>query len=1803
MSYCLLRQGNLTNKQILYRRKDYPYLQKKNIASSTVGTSLKTSSFDVNNPFGGQTQEQFIGEERTSQVIQQQRKEEQQRKTNTQNLLKNSKNVDKSLLPLSGKSRDEIYRMNPEEIVSAERIKSEQAKQRYAEQADIPLSEVVKNSANNALIQIKKNLPQLNLLGADVGEAVLGGELVRKLYEWEGRDFDEVRANAYKELENLNSQLKQTGGSVSDNIRYLNGTGLVGNLVDGIFNVGSTAVPALASGGSLTLTGMTGQAVADYNTAKANSKGISVEELYNRGEAELGVPLMLGSLATGLEFVGLKGTQRALLGQLKGSAAKKAAIFGFETNKEGLTELVQNGIDAANMSLAEGKSVEQASKDAVKSMFSKEGLDSYLMGTFGSLGAAGVGRVVSQIIKPKAQQEVTTKLTELDALEKDIANPNLSENAKSILAIQAQQKISEISEVVDKDINETDLYSNQQKSELNALNDEKVALSEIFNNPEVSDTTRQNAEARISEIDNTIDSIKPEEQVVFEYDSIDQVPDSLQNNIEEVDGKITLTLPKSEADALQQRIKDGLEPDMTLKEGRVETLTTPAEQTTTETIEAVIEPNLAINEEISVQENIEVPVVEETASNEVLAKAETDLEALKQVTDKTKKYTASVKRLNDAFREGRISEQEFNDTKARFDDVIAESLPNVPKITTLSEQEVADFNGELEGDEITVNDIIDYEKSNATEQLINEAENVPKTVQERADDGKGNVGESKASEGVSVEEGKASEKAVTEPKQSDKATEQAEVSDFNALLNQKLPSRETRETRSNVERETGERLSQEMKEFEGVDFAASLDYGDRVVQQSKSEYGNDYVSKLTDEVKGSGMTIDKKAVILVSLENDLRRQLAENPKSTKLRKQVDMATKETIELLRTAGRGTAVGVFRQAARANYNIEEAARAIFSEKEIADRKKVEDAVFATSEDIQAEYEAQQKQGTSLDASVEAAIEEGVEKRINEIYESLPSRRRQQADKAIKALDNIQKRLRTKTYDASIGVPVAIIDAGISTIKAAIKAGVAIADAVELGISKIKEHYGKNWDKENEFRDDMLKGFEQEGIDSREQRRQQDAFKQALIDAGYGKEINVRTKNGVEKRNILDWKKLTGTEGSFETLSDNLSKLKEKGYSEAEIAELQQQLEEEYNELHASIIEKSINELNRRNAPKEGKQKILARRLAELYNLGLYDTQNINEYQNIINNSLGFSTQSQEAFNEIRKLNESLARLLDSRDDNGNKLSDVALASLETQVKNHIQKVIQKAQFAEGNGFFKASVILKNVFSAMQRMMLASIGQLIENPFSGKLNDLHVQLQDAFSKKKWDNAELREHRKQLAKVMYKDAAIYQGDEYGGVGNPFTSKNAIEDFVNGLSKNALYQVFVGALSGRQYLDAADSYFKIKRTEKEFTHNIIRILTDKSNPNGAMTQEDSLQYVSEIITGQSFEQSKDVARRIITDINEQAGKELIRTSETNVIRVANDLVKDALVNGQKLDAKQVESAFKAGYTTAGKSIGHESNNIITDFLTQFNQANEQRLKDALKKKDWSTAALLNMTNILIKNIAFPFVGGGTNWTVIGLQKMGVPTEWFRSDVGFSKKPIDLSTREGLKELEKNLAANATRQRMYSRNVIGAFTALSAILAFKAGVDEDEYEKWLKKHPNTAKLINKLQPVPLTIYMASDEGSGEMLTALLEVIGRRKNYDEFKIKRAAENFYEGYRKGSKKKTDKAWGEVGELVGRRFNVPYLQSIVNYDKVGGKIKREFEGNYKKEKPTKSNGFVEGFFTNGLYEFMTKEDKPKK
>lgn len=1441
-----------------------------------------------------------------------------------------------------------------------------------------------------------------------------------------------------------------------------------------------------------------------------------------------------------------------------GIKALDGALIEYGT--EGLQEASQAGAELLTNAVT-GKPVfdttETSTWDGFLSRVHKAGvagaIGGGLLGTVASLGG----------IKTSDLDKTTTQLNEVNTA---LQNEELSDSARQILVEQKVKLQGEYDKATEKIDKAYDKLSDKQKDEVNGIIEDKVKVEEAIADPNIPESVKEGLKEQSKELDNQISEIKPIE--TEDTLSWKKVTDA---GIAEETQMLEEETSQTKVGRFIDKLLKGAPDDTYLKELKANR----------ELIDK--DPIKFFENKIDQARNLlkEDPTQSELYNNSI-KNLEYAIDEIKTIQQQESQKEVTTPKQEETPLEtiktpsNETNEQPVSETK------------NVEEVSTFKTEETSTKAGEesvkTEKPKFTIKGETVIPKENVSDNkqptVKGEVKADAEFIQPTKDDGGRN-----------------------EPKAERVGTAEEKVKSLDRLAHQNIESEDLNNTASNQAREKGREFTDEERQYNVQKKMDALRHGDDIVVEAKNAFGDEYVSGLLKYIDDNGKTLtaDKKQLMYVTLENDLNRQLLADPENLTLKKQEKLVADKSRAFGRETGRAVAMGQLRQLARVGYDATQVTEDFFSPKEIAERRKVEKAVQATPDDINKEYETREESRT--DAEIEKAIESGVQKRIDEIYEALPSNRKQRADKAISALERIQKKLRSRTYDASIGLPVALLDMGLTTIKQAIKTGVKVADAIELGINKIKEKYGKEWKNEDKFRKDMLEGFSEEKIDVEEgssNTKTDPTVKQALIDAGYSREMTIKNKDGVkEKRSILDWRKLTGEEGSLDNINKVIDQtLGDKGYTSEEIANIKQSLKDEYNDLHASIIEKATADLERRNTPRDNSSKILARRLAELYNQGLFD-KDTDTYDRLINQTLGVSIKDQAMFDEIKGLHKSLADLVDSRDASGKKLSDVALSTAEAKIKNDIKKVIQKVAFSSGNGAYKATVIIKNLVNGMQRQMLNTIGQLVENPISAKYNDLQVQVQDAFKKGQWDTPELKAQRRMLSKAAYKSVLIDRGEEYGGVGSPFTTKNAFDDAIRSVAPSKLYQAYVSAVTGTAFLDSSDSAFKIKRTELEFTHNLIRVLTDKSNPNGAMSQQEALNYVSENLTGQSFADAKKTAKEIIESVNKKAGKEILSPSDTNVIRMANDIVKDALVKGEKITKDLVEDSFKAAYTTAGTGLGHESNNIITKGLGALNRSVETELNDAIKRKEFNKAAMLNMASILTKNVLNPFAGGGANWTIIGMQKMGLPTQWL-DPKSFENKRLDLSSVEGLKDAQRALTARANLQRANGRTLIAGTTGLIiAAAAYGSGTDDD-IKKWRKKHPVLDKYLNKVIPPALALLTNPDQSTKGKVKAVASIIGDRTGgYGD------KERLYAIGKDLATNKNKQAAGRTGDLVGSRFSVPY--SPIGSSQMSYQVRdlyREFMG----LPPIKSNfknkdGFTKGFFKRGWFDFLGGNDKVKK
>lgn len=993
-------------------------------------------------------------------------------------------------------------------------------------------------------------------------------------------------------------------------------------------------------------------------------------------------------------------------------------------------------------------------------------------------------------------------------------------------------------------------------------------------------------------------------------------------------------------------------------------------------------------------------------------------------------------------------------------------------------------------------------------------------------------------------------------------------------------------SKDTIEKYTNE-TPQNNQEIIKQELLPALLHGEKVIEKSKEVFGDEYVEKLLEYVGKENLPIPNKALIYISLENALAKEKLESPNVERINKLQKLVYEKSQAFSRENSLALNMARLRKIAEVGYDTSKITDSFFSSKELEKKSDIEKALEADADIINKESEVKEVENEQVNldknAQIEKMVEEGVAKEIDKIYKELPTERRKKADKAIAALESIQKKLRSKLYDAGLGVPVAIIDAGITTIKNAIKAGVKVADAIELGIKKIKEKYGKNWEKEDEFRKDYLKGFEENKVNVKENDKSiQQTVKEALIDAGFNRTTTIKG----EKRKILDWKKLAGEEGSIDKIKSNVEKaLLDKGMSKEEVQKMQGELIEEYNTLRASIIEKSMNELAKRNKESVSpEQKGAAKKLAELYNYGLFDKDTA-EYDKLINTAIGSSI-SPQGFEQAKKIANAMQTLYSSSF-KGVKLNDVSSKAAMQQLENNLRLLLSKEAKMQGNNNFKMANIVRSYMDISQTMVLNNLKQTVENPFSGAIQNAFEKIGGELSKEGIGTKQMAKHRNAMMKTIYKDMLVNGGVGYGDVNHQFTNRAKLDDYVNKLSDNQLYQGIASVLTGKATLDAMDAMFKQSITEKKFAHNLIKILTHETNKN-RMSKDEAVKFVSEKLTGQTFKDAQVTAKEVIEKINKDAKEELVPTTQTSIDRFANDIVKSALEMGEKLTTEQIEAAYKAAYKAAGEGLGHEANNPLSAMVTGYTGSIEKKIQEAVKEKDWNRGAYLTYKSSIWRNMINPFVGGGTNWLVLKLEKTGLGLFTglgYQLASGGKRSRIDLASESGMKYLERALYNQARYKDKYMRGAIGGGASLLTYLAFMGVASTDDYREWRNKNKWSKRYLDTFTPEFLLTQMAAE--NEELGYYFKNILNKNDSFDATTKAIKAIDYAEKGDKG------KMWGSLGEVVGSKFNLPLPWRLVKDGKVlyqGITGKDPYSGDF-----SPSQGVWNGIFKGGFIEYL--------
>ena len=214
--------------------------------------------------------------------------------------------------------------------------------------------------------------------------------------------LEKFRKKARIDLEKINigSIVEEFDISNIKDTEFSSGKKLYGGILTAFGGLVETALPALLTRGASLIPQITAPMYVDYNIAKANvlygDYDDPLAELVKNDQTETTTPLLMGTFATGLEYIGLKGIAGQLAGKV-GRFGPFVSLLGTQL-KEGTTELGQTGIEEFSESLAKGKSFNEAFISSVDKMGSEEGLESFLSGVIASGGLAAPSTFSNMLI-------------------------------------------------------------------------------------------------------------------------------------------------------------------------------------------------------------------------------------------------------------------------------------------------------------------------------------------------------------------------------------------------------------------------------------------------------------------------------------------------------------------------------------------------------------------------------------------------------------------------------------------------------------------------------------------------------------------------------------------------------------------------------------------------------------------------------------------------------------------------------------------------------------------------------------------------------------------------------------------------------------------------------------------------------------------------------------------------------------------------------------------------------------------------------------------------------------------------------------------------------------------------------------------------------------------------------------------------------------------------------------------------------------------------------------------------------------
>lgn len=727
--------------------------------------------------------------------------------------------------------------------------------------------------------------------------------------------------------------------------------------------------------------------------------------------------------------------------------------------------------------------------------------------------------------------------------------------------------------------------------------------------------------------------------------------------------------------------------------------------------------------------------------------------------------------------------------------------------------------------------------------------------------------------------------------------------------------------------------------------------------------------------------------------------------------------------------------------------------------------------------------------------------------------------------------------------------------------------------------------------------------------------------MKEAGFGKTL----KSG---KTILDWNKLAGGIGSIQDIRENVEKvLTDNGYSQDVIEGVKDSLVNEFTEFQTRILEKADKELAKREKgiDREPSSKSDLRRLAELNNLGIFEST----HDRVLYNLLNVGELQQEDISDLKQISQAASNLYREVDKNYG--SEVFASRQFQALQRSIDQIIAR-NINDKTKLLKALSIAKNFFDVYLTGLLTGPLTIMENLWSG-VKEMFVPTIMGAGVNKQD-AEL--YWRMLADVTKRGQSF--GEEIGSFAPRELYVNTLGWKWKGatVKEKAESLLFALTIPARVGLLGFDSANKVTITNKTFKNAIYKALTQ----NG-MSKEDAKKFMNEALYGQSFEDAKAKAKEMMEKVNNDLpDKYKIQINNNTITTLANDLVKANLNANGAITTEVLEAAYKSSYHVAGYGLGHEANNPLSKQIKTWRNDMAKEEQRLAKEKDWNKLAMHRLKSTFMNNIVVRFTAGATNWLYLRAQS-GLGIGLLTGFMGDWNKDIDFESKEKIQQSIKDIQ-NARNK--IGRALVGiSYMALGYMIYYALSPDDDESKKKrlselnkkrdelkkikardfeggaeekakqisetdkeiksleeatslmkkIKSNWMGGRIFRKVSPDVMLLHYYLDTEKNEYLGAVKFAQNAYGVGDKYSLGSKAQDAGELYWKGD---TDAANGMLSSVVGDRFGVPLWRAGKDWFKVGKwiggeKVASDFEA---------PHNFADGLWGGGMLEDLGFYDK---